>query len=108
MMRPFLTTIILTVLAQPVWAQKMHCAFTMQPERWPLERLGSASAAIDAVAGTCKAGDHLMISKMYTDEASYFIATMCDPEFAITPIRIDNRFTSVNCVFVGNAGDRLE
>ena len=107
-MRLILTTTILTMIIQPVWAQKMHCAFTMQPERWPLERLGSASAAIDVVASTCKAGDHLMISKMYTDEASYFIATMCDPEFTITPIRIDDTFTSVNCVFVGSAGDRIE
>ena len=80
----------------------------MDPGRWPLQRLGSASAAIDAVDGTCKAGDHLMISRMYTDEASYFIATMCDPSFAITPIRIDNIYTSVNCVYVGTAKDRLE
>lgn len=80
----------------------------MQPEYWPLERLGSASAAIDAVAGTCKAGDHLMISKMYTEEASYFIATMCDPSFAITPIIINDTYSSVNCVYVGEAGDRLE
>ena len=107
-MRLILTTIILMMLTQPVWAQKMHCAFTMDPDRWPLQRLGSASAAIAAVEGTCKGGDHLMISKMYTDEASYFIATMCDPEFTITPIRIDDTFTSVNCVFVGSAGDRLE
>ena len=71
-MRLLLTTIILTMLAQPVWAQKMHCAFTMDPDRWPLERLGSASAAIDAVAGSCKAGDHVMVSKMYTDEARFY------------------------------------
>ena len=46
------------------------------------------SAAIDAVAGSCKAGDHVMISKMYTDGANYFIATMCDPSFEITPIAV--------------------
>ena len=108
MMRLILTTIILTMLAQPVWAQKMHCAFTMDPDRWPLERLGSASAAIDAVAGSCKAGDHVMVSKMYTDEASYFIATMCDPSFAITPIAVGESYTSVNCVYVGETDDRLE
>ena len=103
-----LTTIILTMFAQPVWAQKMHCAFTMEADCWPLEKFGSSCAAIDAVAGSCEAGDHVMISKMYTDEAIYFMATMCDSSFAITPIAVGEAYMSIDCVYVEEAYDRLE
>ena len=88
--------------------QKAHCAFTMNPDDWPLMRLGSASAAIKIVEENCELGDHVMISRLYTDEASYFIATMCDPSFAITALDLGNDHTSVNCVYVGEMHDRLE
>ena len=49
-----------------------------------------------------------MIFKMYAHEASYFIATMCDPGFAITPIAVGESYTSINSIYVGEADERLE
>ena len=91
-MRLILAAIILTVLAQPVWAEPVveagsHCAFDNQPREWGNLKFGSAYAAIDSVVDFCEPGDHLAVFNMRTFEVSYFVAYICDPAFAIQLLR---------------------
>ena len=112
-MRFLLTTIILTMLAQPVWAGPTveagsHCAFNNQKRDWGNSKFGSAYSAIDAVIEWCEPGDHLSVFYMLTAEATYFISYICNPAFDINVIEVNERLSSVNCIFAGEKLDRFE
>ena len=112
-MRLFFTTMILMMLAQPVWAEPTveagsHCAFDNQPRDWGNSKFGSAYAAINTVVDFCEPGDHLAIFSMRTFEVSYFIAYICNPAFSINVIRINENISAVSCVFAGEKLDRFE
>lgn len=112
-MRLILTTIILTMLAQPVVAEPVveagsHCAFDNQPRDWGISKFGSAYAAIEAVIDFCEPGDHLAVFNMRTFEVSYFVAYICDPAFAINVIPFSETGSAVNCVYAGEKLDRFE
>ncbi len=113
MMRLILTTIILTMLSQPVWAEPVveagsHCAFDNQPREWGNLKFGSAYAAINTVLDFCEPGDHLAVFNMRTFEVSYFVAYICDPAFAINVIPLSENGSAVNCVYAGEKLDRFE
>ena len=112
-MRLILTTIILTMLAQPVWAEPVveagsHCAFDNKPREWGNLKFGSAYAAIDTVVDFCEPGDHLAVFNMRTFEVSYFVAYICDPAFAINVIPFSENGSAVSCVYAGEKLDRFE
>ena len=98
----------LFIIHRSSFADSSHCAFNNDERDWGLLRLASASAAIEMVETYCKQGDHLMVSHMRRWDVSYFIATMCDPSFQITPIELDEKYVSLNCVYAGNKLDRFE
>ena len=108
-----ITTTILTMLVQPVWAEPVveagsHCAFDNQPRDWGNSKFGSAYAAINTVVDFCEPGDHLAIFNMRTFEVSYFVAYICDPDFAINVIPFSENGAAVNCVYAGEKLDRFE
>lgn len=98
----------LLCVTQAAKAQSSHCAFNNDEGDWGLLRFASATAAIEIVETHCEHGDHLMVSQMRKWDASYFIATMCDPSFQITPIVLDDQHISLNCVYAANKLDRFE
>jgi hypothetical protein len=107
------TTIILMMLAQPMWAEPVvetgsHCAFDNQARDWGNLKFGSAYAAIDTVGSQCEPGDHLAIFNMRTFEVSHFIAYVCDPAFSINVIPVHENRSAVNCVYAGEKLDRFE
>ena len=108
-----ITTTILTMLVQPVWAEPVveagsQCAFDNQPRDWGNSKFGSAYAAINTVVDFCEPGDHLAIFNMRTFEVSYFVAYICDPAFAINVIPIGENGSAVSCIYAGEKLDRFE
>ena len=105
---PVILFLSLLCVTQAATAESSYCAFTNNESDWGLLRFASATAAIEIVETHCEDGDHLMVSHMWKWDAGYFIATMCDPSFQITSIKLDDQRISLNCVYVANKIDRFE
>lgn len=107
-LRIFVAIVMVLIGSSNAFAKGNHCIFDIRPSDWPLLRYGSASAYFDAVEGWCERGDHLLVQRMYTEEAGYFIAVICDPLYSIDVIDLKDNYSSLTCVYAGLKEDRLD